>query len=233
MNAKQEFAVRLYHWAIHDSREEMEAGFPFVRRLGNEHAETYLSVMSRLDKRKRRHLLVAFVKRFHPQAVELLDDGMTQEEEALLEWADAQRGELRSVALVPVLCISNRKLETLLKTELRVRFGQQIPFRKMGPRMFLFELKHGPWIVTTRFECGRHREYYHYIDSYEAYGPNVRGLGIADLLSIESWMGISSTTDWTQGPANSEEEIAKTMVDAVQRFLDYAPALLEGLSPDE
>ncbi len=211
----------------------MEAGFPFVRRLGNEHAETYLSVMAHLDVNRRDRLLAAFVKKSHPQAVELLDDGMTREEEALLEWADAQRLEMRCVAPPPALRISNRQLETLLKSKLRARFGQQTPFRKTGPRMFLFKSKHGPWVVTTRFECGRRPEYYQHIDCDEIYRPNVRGLGIADRLSIESWMGISAVTDWTQGPADSEEDIAKTMVDAVQRFLDHAPALLEGLSPDE
>ena len=51
------------------------------------------------------------------------------------------------------------------------------------------------------------------------------------MISVESWMGISSTTDWTLGSAYSAEDIAKTMVDAAQRFLNRAPELLEGLSP--
>ncbi len=225
MDAKQEFAVRLYRWAILDSHEEMDAGFPFVSRLGNEHAETYLSVMARLDADRRNRLLAIFIKRFHPQAVELLDGGMTREEEALLEWADALRSEMDCSDPAPTLRISSRKLETLLRIELRARFGQQTPFRKTGPRMFLFESKHGPWVVTTRFECGRHRDYYHHIDSGE--------MSIANSLSIQSWMGIAAVTGWTHGPANSEENIAKTMVDAVQRFLNRAPGLLEGLSPDE
>ncbi len=225
MDAKDEFAVRYYQWALLDSREEMEAGFPFVRRLGNESTMTYLSVMDRLDEDKRELLLVAFAKRFHPQAVELLDDSLTREEETLLEWADAQRFEMICAELVPPLRISSRKLENLLKSELRERFGQKIPFRKTGPRMFLFESGHGPWVVTTRFECGRHRDYYHHIDSGE--------ISLGTSLSIESWMGISAVTGWTHGPASSEENIAETMVDAVQRFLDHVPALLEGLSPDE
>ncbi len=233
MDARQEFAVRCYQWALLDSREEMEAGFPLVSRLGNIHAETYLSVMGRLDADRRQFLRTACVKRFHPQAVELLDDRMTWEEETLLESANDQRFEIVCADLAPALRISNRKLETLLKSELRARLGQQTPFRKTGPRMFLVESKQSPWVVTTRFDCGRRPEYYHHIDSDEVDRPNARGLGIADRLSIESWMGISSTTDWTLGSADSEEEIAKTMVDAVQRFLQRAPGLLEGLSPDE
>ncbi len=181
--------------------------------------------MDRLDEDERKRLLVAFVKRFHPQAIELLGNGLTREEEALLEWADALRSEMDFSDPPPPLRISNRKLETLLKSELRERFGQQTAFKKMGPRMFLFESRYGPWVIRTWFDCGRHRDYSHRIVSGE--------ILLATSLSIQAWMGISAVTGWAYGLAKSEANIAKTMVDAVQRFLDHAPALLEGLTPDQ
>ncbi len=224
MDAKQEFAVRLYRWAILDSHEEMDAGFPLVSRLGNGNAKSYLAVMSRLDVDRRKLLLAAFVKRFHPEAIDILDDYITGEEEALLEWADELRLEMGCI-FPPPLRLSSKKLRVLLKKELVERWGGQTQLKKMGPKIFSFESTLAPWVVRTWFDYGRRPEYFHHVDGDDA--------TIAHLLSIESWMGISSTTDWTQGPANSEEEIAKTMVDAAQRFLDHAPALLEGLAPDE
>ncbi len=223
MGAKQEFAVRLYRWAVLDSHEEMDAGFPLVRRLGNEHAGTYLSVMVRLDVERRRRLLTSFIKRFHPEAVELLDDGMTREEEELLEWAVDQRREMNCAVPAPTLRISSRRLRTLLKDKLVARFGGQTQVAKMGPKIFSLESVLGPWVVRTWFDYGRRPEYFHHIDGADT--------SLAGFLSIESWMGISSTTDWTLGSAGSEEDIAKTMIDAVQRFLDRAPGLLKGLSP--
>jgi len=90
------------------------------------------------------------------------------------------------------LRISYRKLKTLLEGELQTRFGQQTARTKPGPRMLGFESRYGPWLVRTWFDCGRRSFYLHHIDASE--------IKLASHLSIQSLMGISSMTDWTQGP---------------------------------
>ncbi len=222
MDVTQQFAVRYYRWALLDTREESSAGFPLICRLGDENAKSYLAVMNSLDAARRQTLLTAFLKRFHPQAVELLDDGMSREEEALLDWADDQRNEMCGAPPAPGLRIFRRKLEKLVKAEILARFGGQTPLKKMGPKMFSFESSHGPWVVHTWFDCGRRPEHFHNIKA--------GAFTLVEFFTIQSWMGISSTTDWTIGPVKGGE-IAKTMIDSVQRFLDAAPDLLDGLSP--
>ncbi len=233
MDVTEEFAVRYYRWAVLEVRQEMEAGFPLVSRLRNEHAETYLSIMNWIDDpSKRRLYLIASVKRFHPHAVSLLGEDMTRAEEKVLEWADALRLEMDCAMPARRLRTSSGKLKTLLRSELLTRFGRQTVLTRPGPKMLGLESRHGPWLVRTWFDCGRRSFYLHHIDTDE--------VKLASHLSIQSWMGISSMTEWTLGPANgeeelgpanSEEEIAITMVDASQRFLGRVSGLLEGLSP--
>ncbi len=89
--------------------------------------------------------------------------------------------------------------------------------------MFCFESKHGPWVITTRFDCGRSPHYYHSIEG--------DGMKLASHISIQSWMGISSMTDWNMVPAGCEDEVARAMTDATQRFLGHAEDLLKELLP--
>ncbi len=222
MDAAQEFAVRYYRWAARDSIEELEAGFPLVSRLANENAVSYLSLMNGQDAGTRRRLVAASVKRFHPRAVDLLNDALTPDEEALLEWANGLRFEMTLNTPMPALRVSTRKLKAALRSELLVLTGQQTPLPKVGPKTYRFEFRHGPWVAQTWFACGHRPEYFHHIESGET--------TLATFLSIASWMGIASVTKWTLKSAGSEAEIAKTMVAATQRFLDRIPELLEGLS---
>ncbi len=223
LNVTDEFSVRYYRWAILDSRQEMDAGFPLVSRLRNESTETYLSIMSQLDATRRHSYLVASVKRFHPQAIGLLDEGMTREEETLLEWADTQRFNMTCAMPRRKRRFSTRRLKASLESALLTHFGHHGSLTKPGPNMLGLEPRYGPWLVRTWFDCARSPHYFHHIASDE--------ISLASFVSIHAWMGITSMTDWTWGPANSEEEIAKMMVDAAQRFLDRVPELLEGLSP--
>ena len=222
MDVKQEFAVRLYRWATRDSIEEMKAGFPLVSRVATENVESYISVMNSLDAANRQHLVTALVKRFHPQAVELLDDGMTPDEEALLEWAVDQRREIHMGANAPAFRVSSRKLRTAVQREVLARTGRKILLGKVGPKTYRFELDFGQWVVHTWVDCGQRPEYFHHIKSSETV--------LADFLSIASWMGIASVTKWTLKSAGSEKEIAKTMLDASQRFFGALSRLLDGLS---
>ncbi len=221
MDAAQEFAVRYYRWAARDSIEELEAGFPLVSRLANENAVSYLSVMNSQDADTRRRLVAASVKRFHPQAVDLLNHALTPEEEDLLEWADGTRFEMKLNMPMPALRVSTRRLKAALSRELLALTGQQTPLPKVGPKTYRFEFRHDPWSVQTWFDCGRRPEYFHHIKRGET--------ALATFLSMASWMGIASVTSWTLKSAGSEKEIAKTMVEATQRFLDRLPELLEGL----
>ncbi len=224
MDVTEEFAVRYYRWAALDSRQEMEAGFPLVSRLRNEHAATYVSIMNWIDDASKRRLyLLASVKRFHPEVVSLFGEDMTRAEEKVIEWADAQRLEMDYAMPARKLGISSRELKTLLKNELLTRFGRQTVLTRPGPNMLGLESRHGPWLVRTWFDCGRRSFYLHHIDAGE--------VKLASHLSIQSWMGISSMTEWTLAPAGCEEVVAKTMVDAAQRFLGRVSGLLEGLSP--
>jgi hypothetical protein len=224
LKATHEFAVRYYRWAVQDTRAEMEAGFPLVSRLGEENAESYLSVINRLDRPDRYDLVAAFIKRFHPVATRLLNEEMTREEEKLLEWATDKRREMLGAPPRPRPRVSSRKLKSILENELQKRLSPPPELSNVGPKMFRFMSHFGPWVVQTWLDYGRRPQYFHHIDG--------EGTSLAKFVSIESWMGISGTTDWTIGP-KSEMEIATTMVDAIERFFLAVPGLLEGLLPED
>ncbi|HXM97102.1 MAG TPA: hypothetical protein VN982_01365 [Candidatus Dormibacteraeota bacterium] len=85
----------------------------------------------------------------------------------------------------------------------------------------------GSWIVSTEIDTGGRRNvgYDHSIGALET-------MHLQDRISVLSWMGISSQTDWMYLSEDEADEAAECLGQLCGQFLSAVPKLLEGLSHD-
>ncbi len=89
--AKREFQIRYYLWAISEFEQEIEHAFDDFRCFKTGPAWEVQRFMAKLHKADQLLLAHALLKRFHPDAVRALNEACSAEEEALRNRLDAFR----------------------------------------------------------------------------------------------------------------------------------------------
>lgn len=219
--AHQEFLVRFYKWSLADALGEMEAGFPLISRVHGVHGRGFVSALEGVPREAREELLRLVVRRFHPVAMELLGTPLTSGDLEVLE--ELQMKRMSGWQLSTMKGIKGRQLRSLLQAA--PPYGPDSAMRPsdLGPSFLDFQVDVGPWTVSTYVECSRYPRYYHSIRSPQEF--------LESHVSVQSWMGIASVTEWDLAAPGDEGRIAATMRDAFKRFLGAMPSLLAGLEP--
>jgi hypothetical protein len=210
--------------------------------------------MLRLPSTERLVLAHGLLKRFHPNAVKALGETCSTEEESLRARRDsfpsnilsfAEEIRARKKAGEPIKLASKRKLRKVMTAQFKAAFGDEcIGLACVEEEEDLrFKMKRSGWVVNTMFYFGRSHailNYSHNIGSEQTF-PYRHGriaMGMRGLISFNSYLGISSQTEWDY---LTEEEIEPSCAVALKlcaHFFDVAPKLLKGLecetvTPDE
>lgn len=216
----QEFFVRFYEWSLADALREMEAGFPLVSRITGGHGRRFISALEEVSPGAREELLRLVVRRFHSVAMEILGTQLTDEDLLILEDLQEKRMSWR---FPPTKGVRGRLLRTVLEATPPYRSDSKMRPSDLGPSVLGFQVDVGSWTVSTYVDTSKYPTYYHSIRASREF--------LQSQISVQSWMGIASETEWNLAAPGDEESIALTMREAFKRFLVVVPSLLDGLEP--
>jgi hypothetical protein len=236
--AKDEFAVRYYQWAMEDFWREIREGFPLLRRIKGSRVPRLLAIVESLQPEEQFRLAVALVKRVHPRALELLHAPLTTEEKVLVSrlldlLVIPTPGEMEISRQITVgtisLKVSRKGFAALIKKELQPILGNVT--ERCGPHEWLYTTPIENWIVYTFIDVGgRHHQlnYEHTIGLPDT--PLYTNL--VERVSLLRWLGITGQTMWDELTEPELPEAAKTLALLCSHFMQATPKLLEGLVPD-
>jgi hypothetical protein len=218
--ARRELAVRLFRWALEEWDRELQQGFPLLRSVRGNAASKTIELFRLLDVDRRIHLARAMTKRFHKDACAHLDETITEEESRLLRWADETRvSSVDHRAPTSHDRALRKTVITRLKSELQF-LG--VPESLGRPTEWRYVTPSGAWRVVTYVDAaGRFGDcsYSHTLES-------LAGLPINQYLSLLSWLGISSQSNWRVGNQEEAADAAVTIARLCRYFLDATPDLL-------
>jgi hypothetical protein len=234
------FEERYYRWALEDWRREIEQDFVFLRSL-KEHL--VLRMMESLRTEEQFSLARALVKRGRKQEfLEMLGDQLTRQEQKYVQW---YANEItRAVSMPRVLpedtATSNQAPQKSSSKKLNRKKLKQCVAKAVSPILgnnfydwgywqeWMYFTKIGPWQVVSYFDVGSQFHQLCY-DHSIIVSEQVR---LLEGISILSWLGIAGQTQW-QGLTDSDaESTADSLAQIVAHFMEAAPKLLDGLSPD-
>ncbi len=210
--------------------------------------------MLKLPKSEQLLLARSLLKRFHANAVKSLGESCSAEEESLRSRRDAAFSNILSVgeeirarknAGEPIKLASKRKLRKVMTTHFKAAFGDEcIDLACVDEEEELgFKMNRAAWIFNTFFYFGRSQtvlNYSHNIESEKTFpyrGGQV-GMGMGAVMSFNSYLGISSQTEWHYLTEEEIEPACGTALKLCAHFFDVLPKLLKGLecetmTPDE
>lgn len=233
--ARQEFQVRYYRWALDDFRREIDEGFPLLRSVIPGRIWRFLALMKRVRREEQLQFASALVKRFHREAVAHTGESLTVEEERLVE-------NYRNVMLMPTpeeqnllelelsgrarFRVNRKKFAALIKEELVPILGGVM--EPWDTHDYRYTTSMGSWTILTYCDTGG--DYYNqltYSHSISA-APHVY---IQEHVNILSWLGISSQTTWSYLTDADTGRVAECLARLCEHFMKAAGRLLDGLSP--
>jgi hypothetical protein len=227
-DAVDEFAVRYYLWALEESRIESNNDFCLLSRVDSLPAAKFIELMRERNGLERDQFARALIKRFHPRAIALLNDHITLEEK---EAAEEFRAALKPVPgdrfwkaffgpeREPMAKASD--LKRSIKAALKPVLGAG---NILSGSSWSYRLNASGFIIETSFMIGTkwHLSYDHRIFT-------AQGKDIEDSISICSWLGLSSQTQWHYISANDVRKVAGLLVELSDRFVKIAPKLLKDI----
>jgi len=231
------FAMRYYRWALGDFHREIQEGFPLLRRIKGRSSLRLLAAMEPLQRDEQMRFSTALVKRFHPQAMTITGEGLTAEEDELLQrYVDSilvpakeereidrqvQAGTLR-------LSLNKKEFVTLINRELQMVLGS--PSQVQGSRELWYATRIGNWNVQTNINVsGR---YLYQLDYHHRIGTTDHSCYLAQWATFLSWLGVSSQTTWDLLTQSDVPEAVETLALLCSHFMQAAPRLLEDLILD-
>jgi hypothetical protein len=235
--AKDEFAVRYYRWALEDSQREVKEGFPFLHRIKGTASLRLLAAMESLQQEEQTHFSVALVKRFHLRALKLLNEHLTAEENELcrdyvssilIPIPEEQEIERRIKAGTFHLRVNRKNLATLIKKELEPVLGN--PSEIWGPREWWYMTSFGSWNVRTNVHMSE--GHFYQLNYHHSIHPVDSMYELENWMSVLSWLGITSMTNWDLLTDADIPEAAETLAQLCSHFIQAVPSLLEGLVLD-
>ncbi len=235
--AQDEFAVRYYLWANEEARMEVEKDFPILKRMDKARCRKFLRHMAQLSKEDQYVFAALMVKRFHPHALKLMGEpSITADEIAEIKrYNDACVMELdpieqafleRELAADSTTRLNRKKFTTIVKTSLLPVLGK--PDSWGGGGSWRYQNPIGNLRVDTYFDTGggHHQLCYSHAVIFSGYQT------LTEQTSLLSWLGLSSQTDWNNLEDSKAEPTAKLSAELCAHFLDVAPKLLKGISPE-
>jgi hypothetical protein len=248
--AKLEFEIRYYWWAISEWEKEINESFPNLRLFKTGSFRHLLQFMQNLDKEEQFVLAHGLLKRFHPNAVKKLGASVTEEEIALRERCDKFRGDLfqnemeelqaRRRAGEKIKFVSKAKLRKVMVAKFQEMYGARCVRIETGegwdPQ---FDIKICGWVVSTQLWFGRSESMIQYTHSIvsETRIPHhlISGITVPasefapNIISFGDGLGIRSQTQWEHLFPEDVEPACDAALKLCGRFFDVAPKLLKGL----
>jgi hypothetical protein len=237
LTAQLKFGERFYCWAIKDWNREINEDFPFLRSISD--AQNDVKIMESLTTAQQKILAVALVKRFTKRNIlEQCGNEFTDYEKNLVErhlkmcWDEEERKSLMTPpgGWPPETSerkLKRRKLRDHIITNLTPILGKRD--ENWGVELVW---RHytviGPWQVMTYIDVGGqgHQLTYEHSISVSETAQLIEGI------SVLSWLGIAGQTMWRGLHDADTEPTVEALAKIIAHFMDAAPKLLEGLSPD-
>ena len=233
--AHKEFEKRLYQWALEDWRRELEEDFRLLRKVAD---PVPLRIIEALDKPRRFLFAKALVKRFTPAHVlAQCGDSFTDEDAQLIQiYIDAVTSVVsgptsigseddRYLSATSLCELDRTSFKKAIVTRLTPVLGKE--YENCGGGEWRYYTSVGPWEIVTCIDLGGRS---HQL----CYAHNIRCSKhpfLAEHISLLSWLGISSQTDWSGLTQSDIEPIAESLAEIIAHFVRSAPSLLQGLSP--
>jgi hypothetical protein len=244
-HAQREFSVRYYQWALNDWEREIQQDFAFLRTFKGGASWQALEMMSGMDADEQRLFARALVKRFQKEALQITGERITPEEQRLVsrycERTDSSPAELllheRELRGECNVYAEGKELRKVIKTQLA---GLDMERIESPATLWRYTTPVQRWSVLTEIQTtGRYAQvvYHHDIvlaDERERValdGGQImeKYISLSRFISLHSWLGVSSQTEWCDLVDSDLPQVAKALVDVCARFLEVAPKLLSGL----
>jgi hypothetical protein len=246
---RRQFAIRYYLWATSEWEREIAESFPRLRTFKAGPAWQAYQFMHQLDRSDQLILAQSLLKRFHSEAIQSLGESCSEEEESLRSRLDTFRNQESAKEIFggktegkKRKSASKKKLRTFMADKFQAAFGSEcigLPPCPDQDEDFSFEMKFSGWIIRTHFWFGRNAsliDYSHGISSEATFKfPRFRGgwsmpiTGIGSIISFNSWLGISSQTEWKRLMNEDVEAACDAVIEHCRHFFAVAPKLLKGL----
>ncbi|HVU26600.1 MAG TPA: hypothetical protein VHG71_02555 [Verrucomicrobiae bacterium] len=239
--AKQEFEIRYYYWAISEWEKEVNKSFPSLNLFKTESARIVAQFMQQLNSAEQLILARSLLKRFHQKAVKMLGEDISDEEESLVSKFDAFRlaedAKIISKNLFSknVKFANKGKFRRTILTKFKAAFGThcfELELVGLDPELD-FKMHYGGWVLNTRFEFnGAHKQihYWHGIASPNTIEPHrMPTMVMGKSISFNAWLAISSQTQWEYLLPEDVEPACDAAIKFCGRFIEIAPKLLKGL----
>ncbi len=152
---------------------------------------------------------------------------------------------LRKKAGEKVKFTGKKNLQNAITEKFNQVFDGQIlkhDFEDVGDPNSQFDVKCGGWILSTQFWFGRGQALINYNQSLSSKNTfTFRGaettykapLVIASMISLSSWLGITSQIEWEYIQPEEVDSTCDEVMKQVSHFSDVAPKLLKGLDVEK
>jgi len=241
--ARREFSSKYYYWSLKDFEREIDEGLPFLRELKDSSPYWVVQMISTMSFSEQRSFAKALVKRFHKEALGFRGEVITRAEKELVDRYCERALQLtpsallfrqRQLAAEPMEHISSRALKRKVSLELET-LGLKLLENAGG--IWRYITSFGEWDVITEIDTtnrGADLIYHHHIVLAGAHETVVlphgerleRRIPLQQFISLNAWLGISSTTEWPDLTDVEGAGAAKHLARLCSHFLRAAPELL-------
>lgn len=225
LGATDEFRLRFFRWALREWEREAAAGLPMLRKVQHPSAFRSVEFFESLPRERWVEVSRALTKRFHPDAVKLLGQGLTEEETGLIERCDLHRRNpsRREQETSGTSTLTKRQVAAIVKGALSFLGAPEL----LGSATeWRHRFEHQGWVIHTYLDVGgrfNSASYSHDI----AHGDKPPFLRLVSLLS---WLGLSGATKWKVANEADATYAAQMMAELTRHFLGAVPNLTDGIS---
>jgi hypothetical protein len=212
------FIARYFEWALRQVDDEAES-FQRIGLVQDRVARSTITYLRALERHHRKAVMVAMIKRFHPQGLALSGQTLTPDENALLEEKDRAVFEIG----LRTEKFHHRGLSAArFRTAFTARATQIGAFADNAKTGAKLELEVGSCRIRTVVAYNSDPVYNQVLLSSE-------GGYLYDGISVLSWLGVSGQSAWHLAERGSEEVAAEQMVKALELFVTATPTLLPAM----
>jgi hypothetical protein len=234
LETQLKFQERYYRWALQDWEREIAEDFPLLRSIRDNNARLAIRLMIGIKSNQRLLLAKALTKRFRKPILAQWGDTFTEEDKRFeklfmdeLSQGSSLEPTYPNVISPEPLKLKREQLKHCLVRALSPALGEN--YEDWGNwKVWKYSTIIGAWQVITYFDIGGRFHQLSY--AHEIMSPEQ--VYLARSISILGWFGISSQV-MLQGLDDSDAKpTATALAKIIKHFMNVAPKLLEGLSPD-
>jgi hypothetical protein len=245
--AKAIFSERLYNWALEEWRQEISQDFPFLREMEKRKVvgvHEVLEIMKTFEKDQQWLMARALVLHMFRHFSASLSDRLTERDKQLLELSRDMRrkiqGDEDASAYFKWLAAKNKLKKPKLRKYIINTVGPILGEKNKewsSPSEFVYLTPIGPFLIMTRIDTGgrsNQLSYHHTI--VDAGYPDAivsKQTPKPPLCNLSSWWGVVVPPIWDNLLDEDAEPVAKLLAEIIAHFMNAAPKLLEGLTPDD